>query len=82
MASMLLRLPGRALRLSGRILKLPFKVLTLGIQGRTWLLFYCGYFAALLVKGLVRKLRRREEDAYDGLDGIVSFSSRLIAGGQ
>ena len=76
----LLKLPALALRLTGRAVALPFRVFGVGLQRRTWLLFYSGYLAALAFKAARRAWRRRH-DAYDGLDGLVSFSSRLIAGG-
>lgn len=68
--SALARAAGRAASISG-------KVASLGLPARTWALFYGGYFAALLVKALRRALR--SSDVADGLDGVVSFSSCLIA---
>lgn len=57
------------------------QALTLGLSRRTWLLFNAGYALALLLKAARKELRRRR-DAFEGLDGIVSFSSRMIAGGR
>ncbi|KAI8473409.1 MAG: S-adenosyl-L-methionine-dependent methyltransferase [Monoraphidium minutum] len=78
----LLKAPAAALRLAGRAAALPFRLAAvpfkISMQKRTWLLFYTGYFAALLAKA-ARKAWRARADAYEGLDGLVSFSSRLIA---
>lgn len=79
MAPLLLRLPALALRVAGRVLALPIRIMGGGLSRRTWLLFYSGYIAAQLLKAARGALKRRR-DPYDGLDGVVSFSSRLIAG--
>lgn len=75
--------PRAALRAAGALLRklggAAAKLSTLGLPRRFWTLFYGGYLAALVAKALRRKLRAAG-DAYDGLDGIVSFSSRMIAG--
>jgi len=74
-----LKAPVFVLRLAGRIAQLPLKIAGLGLSRRTWLLWYTGYFCALAIKAVAKTIKKRR-DAYEGMDGIVSFSSRMIAG--
>jgi hypothetical protein len=76
---LLVRAPLTVLRVAGRVLRLPFRVAGLGLSRRGWFLFYTGYWVAKGARLAKAKIKQRN-DAYDGLDGPVSFSACLIAG--